>query len=167
MRVTLTDLRLGQFAAVDTPPVAQYPIRMELNATILLQAAIFFALLAWLSPVLFDPMLKLFEEREKRIVGASEEAKRLSGSADDAAKRLEEKTKEAQTEARKVLASLRASALEKEAQIVGAAKQAATTKLDEARSDLFEATEEARRSLKDDAKNLSSQIVEKVLGRAA
>ena len=39
--------------------------------------------------------------------------------------------------------------------------------IDEARGELFEATEEARRALKDDAKALSAQIVQKVLGRAA
>jgi F-type H+-transporting ATPase subunit b len=140
---------------------------VELNATIFLQAAIFFALLAWLSPVLFDPFLKLFEERERRIVGAAEDAKQLAGSADESAKKLEEKTREAQNEARKVLASLRAQANEKEQKIITDARAVASAKLDEARSDLFEASEEARRSLKDDAKALSSQIVEKVLGRAA
>jgi len=55
----------------------------------------------------------------------------------------------------------------KEAEIVGAAREKASTRLDEARSDLFEATEEARRQLRDEAKKLSGEIVEKVLGRAA
>jgi hypothetical protein len=66
-----------------------------------------------------------------------------------------------------VLAELRAQAQAKEAQIVAAAREKASVRLDEARSDLFEATEEARRSLKDDAKAISADIVQKVLGRAA
>lgn len=140
---------------------------MELNATLFLQAAIFFALLAWLSPVLFDPFLKLFDEREKRIVGASDEAKKLTGSAEDAARQLAEKTALAQADARKVLAELRAQAAVREQKIVADARTAAAARMDEAQSELFEATEEARRALKDEAKALSGQIVEKVLGRAA
>ena len=140
---------------------------MELNATIFLQMALFFTLLAWLSPMLFDPFMKLFEERERRIVGAADEAKRLAGSAEERTAMIAQKTAEAQVEARKVLAELRTKAQDREAQIIAAAREKATVRLDEARADLFEATEEARRSLRDDAKALSSEIVQKVLGRAA
>ena len=140
---------------------------MELNATIFLQMAVFFTLLAWLSPMLFDPFLRLFEERERRIVGAAEEAKLLGGAAEERGVLIAQRTAEAQAEARKVLAELRAQAQAKEAQIIAAAREKASLRLDEARSDLFEATEEARRSLKDDAKAISAEIVQKVLGRAA
>jgi F-type H+-transporting ATPase subunit b len=140
---------------------------VELNATIFLQAAIFFVLLGWLTPTLFDPFLKLFEERERRIVGAAHEAKRLSGSADERALLIEQKTKDAQAEARKVLSELRAKAAEREAEIVAAARSKAGERLEEARADLFETTEEARRALKEQAKGLSGDIAHKILGRAA
>lgn len=140
---------------------------MELNATIFLQAAIFFALLAWLSPVLFDPFMKLFDEREKRIVGAAAEAKKLAGSADESARTLQLKLQAAQADARQVLTDLRVQAQAAEARVIAAAREAASTKIDEAQGELFEATEDARIKLKDEAKALSSQIVEKVLGRAA
>src|SRR5438067_12345785 len=112
---------------------------MELNATVFLQMALFFALLAWLSPMLFDPFLRLFEEREKRIVGASEEAKKLAGSADEAAAQIERRTLDAQGDARKVLESHRLKARAREDEIVKAAREQAGTRLDEARADLFEA----------------------------
>ena len=140
---------------------------MELNATFFLQLVLFFALLAWLSPMLFDPFLRLFEEREHRITGAADEAKRLAGSADEAAARIAERTQQAQLEARQVLNDLRVKAAAREAEIIDAAREKASARLDEARADLFESTEEARRALRDEAKKLSSDIVEKVLGRAA
>lgn len=140
---------------------------MELNATFFLQLAIFFVLLGWLTPTLFQPFMKLFEERERRIVGASEEAKRLSGSADERAALIEAKTRDAQGEARKVLAELRNKAAEREAEIVATARAKAAERLEEARSDLFESTEEARRALKEQAKGLSGDIAQKILGRAA
>lgn len=140
---------------------------MELNATIFLQAAIFFALLAWLSPVLFDPFMKLFEEREKRIVGASDEAKKLAGSADESARALAQKMQAAQADARKVLTDLRTQAQAVEAKIIADARTAAAAKIEEAQGELFEATEAARKQLKDEAAALSGHIVQKVLGRAA
>ncbi len=140
---------------------------MELNATIFLQAAIFFVLLAWLTPTLFEPFLKLFEERERRIVGAAEEAKRLAGSADERAALIEAKTKDAQAEARRVRAALRAAAGEREAEIVAAARAKAGERLEEARADLFEAAEGARRELREQAKAISGDIAQKILGRAA
>lgn len=140
---------------------------MELNATIFLQAAIFFVLLGWLTPTLFQPFLKLFEERERRIVGAAEEAKRLSGSADERAALIEQKTRDAQADARRVLAGLRIKSAEREAEIIAAARSKAGERLEEARADLFEASEEARRTLREQAKGLSGDIAHKILGRAA
>jgi F-type H+-transporting ATPase subunit b len=140
---------------------------VELNATFLLQLAGFLLLVAWLTPFLFEPFLKLFEEREKRIVGAAEEAKRLGGSADERALLIEARTREAQAEARQVLAQFREKAQLREAEIIGAAREKAGERLEEARADLFAATETARRNLREEAKALSNDIVQKVLGRAA
>jgi F-type H+-transporting ATPase subunit b len=140
---------------------------MELNATIFLQMAVFFTLLAWLSPMLFDPFIKLFEERERRIVGAAIEAKQLAGAAQERTALIAHKTAEAQVEARKVLAELRAQGQQREAHIVADARAAAGVRLQQARTELSGATENARRSLQADAKALSNEIVLKVLGRAA
>lgn len=140
---------------------------MELNATLFLQLAVFFTLLAWLSPMLFDPFMRLFEERERRIVGAAEEAKKLSGSVEERTALIAQRTAAAQAEARALLVTLRARAQEREKEIIAAAREKAAARLDEARADLFEASEAARRNLKDDATALSGDIVKKVLGRAA
>lgn len=140
---------------------------MELNATFFLQLAVFFALLAWLSPVLFDPFLRLFEERERRIVGASEEAKKLVGSAEERTALIAQRTADAQAEARGVLVGLRARAQEREAEIVQAARDKASKRLDAARAELATATEAARKNLHDDARALAGEIAQKVLGRAA
>ena len=129
--------------------------------------AIFFTLLAWLSPMIFDPFVKLFEERERRIVGAAEEAKRLTGSAEETASAIEKRTQEAQADARRVLNDFRTQAQAREAEIIRVAREKATARIDEARAELFEASEDTRKKLKEDAKALSNEIVQKVLGRAA
>lgn len=140
---------------------------MELNATLLIQAAIVLGLMAWLSPMLFGPLMKVFDEREKRIHGAADEAKARLGSADEKSALVEQKTKEAQASARLVLNGLRDAAKVKEQAILDAAREAATQRLEDARAELFDATEVARKSLRDDSKAIADEIVKKVLGRTA
>lgn len=140
---------------------------MELNATILIQAVILLALFAWLSPMLFSPLMKVFDERDRRIHGAANEAKSYLGSADEKTAVVEQKTKEATVQARQILTQLREQALAAEATTLAAAREKATSRLDEARGELFEASEAARKALKADANVIADEIVKKVLGRAA
>ena len=140
---------------------------MELNATLLIQAAIVLGLMAWLSPMLFGPLMKVFDEREKRIHGAADEAKARLGSADEKSALVEQKTKEAQASARVVLVGLRDAAKVKEQAILDAARDAAAQRLEDARAELFDATESARKSLRADSKAIADEIVKKVLGRTA
>ncbi len=140
---------------------------MELNATILIQGIILLALFAWLTPMLFSPLLKVFDERDRRIYGAAHEAKQHLGSADVKIALVETKTKEAQASARVILADLRETAIAAEQVVLAGAREKAAHRLDEARSELFEASETARLALKADANAIADEIVKKVLGRAA
>ncbi len=140
---------------------------MELNATVLIQAVIILVLMAWLSPVLFGPVMKVFEERDRRIHGAADEAKRQLVSADEKTAVVEQKTKEAQQKARAVLVDLREQARAIEQGVLDQARDKAAARIDEARAELFEATETTRKALKGDANAIADEIVKKVLGRAA
>jgi F-type H+-transporting ATPase subunit b len=140
---------------------------MELNATFLLQLSMFLFLLAWLSNFLFGPLMKVFDEREKRIEGAAEEAKSFRASAEAAAGTIEEKLAAAQADARAVLGELREKGQDLERKHIDEARSAAQSRLEDARADLFAATEDARAELKSDVEKIADQIVEKVLGRAA
>ncbi len=140
---------------------------MELNATVLIQAIIVLVLMAWLSPVLFGPLMKVFEERERRTHGAAKDAEKYAGSANEKSAIVEQKTKEAQVEARNVLVQLREKASETEKAMIAKARESAASRLDEARAELFDATETARGALKGDANAIADEIVKKVLGRAA
>ena len=140
---------------------------MELNATIFIQAAILIGLMLWLGPVLFGPAMRLFDEREKRIHGAADEAKKQLSSAGEKSAVVEQRLQAAQAEARGVLASLREKAQEKERALVETARAEAAKRLDAARGELAKATDDARKSLSSDAATMADDIVKKVLGRAA
>ncbi len=157
----------GLLLALTPPCPSRTAADMELNATLLVQAVIILALMAWLTPMLFGPLLKVFDERERRIHGAAEEARKQLGSAGEKSALVEQKTKEAQADARVILTTLRDQAKAKEQQLLDDARDAANVRLAEARTELSGAADAARRSLKDDAKGIADDIVKKVLGRAA
>jgi F-type H+-transporting ATPase subunit b len=140
---------------------------MEFNVTFLLQLGIFLILLTVLSNVLWEPLLKLMDERERRIEGAAGEAKQLRAKAEAAAGTIEARMAEATADARKVLNDLREKGRKVELDLIESARSEAQTKLEDARADLFAATEDARGQLKDDANRLAADVVGKVLGRAA
>lgn len=140
---------------------------MEVNATFLLQLVLILLLLAWLSNFLFNPFLRLYDEREKRIEGAAEEAKALRAGADEKADLVESRMKTAQDEARQILRELREQGAAKEASIIDEARTSTQLRLDGARTELRSATQTARTQLQEDAKAMADEIVQKVLNRAA
>ena len=56
---------------------APQAINVDVDLTFLVQLVLFVGLTLVLKPMLFDPMLKLFEEREKRIDGAKLQARKI------------------------------------------------------------------------------------------
>jgi len=140
---------------------------VELNATIFIQAVILIALMLWLSPMLFGPALRLFDERDKRIHGAAEETKRQLSSASEKSVVVEQRLQAAQAEARGVLAGLRDKAQQNERTLIETARADAGKRLDGARAELFTATDEARKALEADAAAMADDIVKKILGRVA
>ncbi len=140
---------------------------MELNATFLIQAVILLLLIAWMSPVLFGPLLRVFDERERRTHGAAAEADAYRASADEKTAHVEQKTKEAQAKARVVLVSLREKAQEAERSQLAAAREKASARLEEARAELFATSQDARSALKVEADAIANEIVKKILGRVA
>lgn len=140
---------------------------MEINATLFIQLCGFLLLLGLLSEILFAPLLEMFDEREKRIVGAAETAKSLSSSTDDKARLIEEKLTAAQAEARAALAEIRQKGAAKQQALIDAAKADAQKKLEAARAELEKTSAEVQAGLKADVDKLANEIVETVLGRAA
>jgi F-type H+-transporting ATPase subunit b len=140
---------------------------LEINATLLLQLALFLVLLVWLSTFLTAPLMRIYDERERRIEGAADEALKLRDGVSEKAGLVDERLKEANAEARQVLDQLRKKGQEKERELLDAARDKAGGLLEDAQAELFAATEEIRGELKADAEKIAADIAGKVLGRAA
>ena len=140
---------------------------MELNGTLLIQLGFFLFLLAWLSGVLFGPLLELFEERERRIDGAKEEARQYKETAGQRALAIDGRLQDAQKAAREILADLKSEASHKERSIVEEAREQANAKLQEARQELESQMNGARQGLTEESEKIAQDMVVKILGRHA
>jgi len=132
---------------------------MEVNGTIFLQILIFLSLLLWLSRSLFAPLLRLFDEREKRIVGAKTESLELGSLADEKSKAFDLACDQARKSGKHTLSELK-QALEKEHQeALALMKARAKEKLDKAQSELLEQEKEVRKILTAASSSLADDIV--------
>src|SRR5579885_1463819 len=73
-------------------------VNLDFDATLLVQVGFIIVLWLVLKPVLFDPMLKLFEEREKRIEGAIKKARKIDEESAEAKARYDEAMAKARSE---------------------------------------------------------------------
>ncbi len=137
---------------------------MEINITILIQIGLFLFLFGWLSQFLFAPFMRLFDERERRIEGAKHEAVELQEAAQQKLQMAEEKVRSAQSEARQVLAELKAEGLSHQRNILDSARAGAQEKLTEARAILAHESQGAQAKLSGEVKQISELLLAKVLG---
>jgi F-type H+-transporting ATPase subunit b len=138
---------------------------VDFDATVLGQIVLFVVLLLILKPVLFDPMLKLFEEREKRILGAKLQARKLDEGAVGALTKYESSMQQARTAGNAERDKLRAEGTKTENEILAKVRATTTQTLDDGRKRLAEELLSVRASLKADAKGLAKELAGRVLGR--
>src|SRR5689334_21072842 len=93
-------------------------VEVDLDLTVLGQMALFVVLMLVLKPLLFDPMLKLFEEREKRIDGAKLEAREMDKQSAGALSKYETAMAKARGEANVERDKLRAEGAKVEHEIL-------------------------------------------------
>ncbi|MBU2552613.1 MAG: ATP synthase F0 subunit B [Proteobacteria bacterium] len=120
---------------------------ISINATLVVQVVNFLILIWILNKILFKPIFRIMDEREKTVTGARAEMKRLRVEAEHKSRALENQLKEARqnasaerdeayqtakAEANEIMAQARGKANEH----VGAVQAEAQKKVDKARKDL-------------------------------
>jgi F-type H+-transporting ATPase subunit b len=140
---------------------------VEVNATIFVQIFIFLMLLMWLSPTLFAPVLRLFEERERRIVGAREDAVKMTDLALEKANTFDSEYSKARLAAREALADLKRQADLESSQVIEQAKLKARQKLELAQKDLAKQEAMVRQELSSASDAIAKDIVNSLLSAKA
>ena len=74
-------------------------VEVDFDATMLVMVGIFIFLWIVLKPLLFDPMLKLFEERERRVDGAKLMARKIDEKSASALTQYENEMQKARASA--------------------------------------------------------------------
>jgi F-type H+-transporting ATPase subunit b len=144
---------------------AEGGVNVDLDASLIVQIGLFLFLLVVLKPLLFDPMLKLFEEREKRIEGTRREASKedeRSAKAKAKADAIVGKGREAGAAERD---ALRAEGAKREAELMAQVRAATAATLEQGRAAIGEEARVARTKLTADAAGLARGIASRVLGR--
>ncbi len=145
--------------------VAPQAISVDFDTTFLLQIVLFVALTLVLKPLLFDPMLKLFEEREKLTDGAKAQARRMDEKSVTALAEYETAMADARAGANAEREKVRAEGLKREQEILTSVREATAKVLDEGKRAAQAEAERARTALSADANVLARDLADRVLGR--
>ncbi len=141
------------------------PITVDLDLTFVVQLVLFVGLTLILKPVLFDPMLKLFEEREKRIDGAKVQARHMDEKSATALAKYEEEMAKARAAANAERDKIRAAALKREQDILAEVRAATTKTLEDGKRAVQTEAQRARAALKIEAAAMARDLAGRVLGR--
>lgn len=139
---------------------------MEINATILVQIFLVVALLLWLSPSLFAPIMRLFDERERRIFGAKEESALMNREALEMSQVFDQKLEEARLGARQILTELKVDADREQAQVLAEVRAEAKVKLDKAESELLHEEKRVRAELALAKDEMAEEIVKSLMAKS-
>jgi F-type H+-transporting ATPase subunit b len=137
---------------------------LEINYWFFAQLANFLILLFILNKILFQPLLRLFKEREDSTKGFLEEAKKMGEEQDDVLNQLEKKLAEGRSEAKKIFDGFSKEGVDQQKSAVESAQNESVEINRKAKADLESATEKASQSLKSDIETFSKQIVAKLVG---
>lgn len=140
-------------------------VSVDFDKTLFVQVGLFVVLWLVLKPLLFDPMLKLFEEREKKIEGTIADARKIDLQSADAKATYDEALTKARAAGALERDRLRAEGIKKEKELLTAARVASQQKIDEGRTQSLKEVDAARSDLSKERQVLARDVAARVLGR--
>lgn len=140
-------------------------INLALDLTFLAQFVLFGVFITLLKPLLFDPLLKVFEEREKRTEGAKADAREMDKQAADLLTRYEAEIEKIRREAGREREELRAETAKLEAKIMAEAREESAKILEAGKARIAAEMSTLRAELQKQTPALAAEIASKVVGR--
>lgn len=140
-------------------------VTVDLDASLLVQIGLFVVLLVILKPLLFEPMLRLFEEREKRIEGTRREASKEDERSAKALAKYEAILNKAREAGGAERDALRAEGTKKEAETMARVRTTVANTIEQGRAGLANDAKSTRAALVSEAAILGRSIASRVLGR--
>ncbi len=145
--------------------MAQGAVDVDFDLSVLGQVVLFLILMLVLKPVLFEPMLKLFEEREKRIDGVKSDARKTDAESAEAETKYHTELHRVREAANGERDKLRSEAVRTENEILARVRESTTKTLEEGRQKAAGEAAQARTALREQSRVLARDIASRVLGR--
>ena len=154
-------------ASIDDGLLAAAPqaISVDFDATFLVQLVLMAGLTLVLKPLLFDPMLRLFEERERWIDGAKLQARKIDEKSANALAKYESELAKTRAAANAEREKIRAEAVRREQEILGAVRTSTTKMIEDGKRAAEAEAARVRVTLKDGTGVLARDLAGRVLGR--
>ncbi len=140
-------------------------IQLEINATFIAQFVLFGLFVSLLKPLLFDPLLRVFEERERRTDGAKKKARAMDAEAGKLLQRYETALAQVRREAGVERERLRAETAKLEARIMAEARAETALIIETGKARIAAEVAGLRRELSTRKPELEAQIASRILER--
>ena len=140
-------------------------VTVDLDLTLFVQLGFFLVLLFVLKPTLFDPMMRLFEEREKRIEGTRHEATKEDERSAKALAKYEAICAKGRDAGAVERDALRAEGTKREQEIMSQVRAEVAATLEQGRAAIAAETKAARKDLEGEVRLLGRATASRVLGR--
>lgn len=147
------------------PHLLASAISVDFDLTFLAQFVLFAAFITVLKPLLFDPLLKVFEERERRTEGAKKEAREMDAEAGELRTRYEAALEKVRAEAGRDREKQRTEAAALEAKIMAEARVEAARILETGKARIAADVAELKKELDLVRPELAAQIASRILDR--
>lgn len=138
----------------------------DFDLTFLLQMVLFAALIVVLRPLLFDPVLRVFDERERRTEGARGSARAMQEEAGELLSRYEKELAKVHEVARQERDRMRTETAKVESEVMAQARENANRILEQGRQRLERERQQIEFALGQQAERLARNMAEAVLGRS-
>lgn len=140
-------------------------VNLDFDMTVVAQMVFLAILVIILKPLLFEPMLKLFEERERRSDGARLAARKLDERAGELLKGYEAELDKVRRSANAEREMVRAEAQVVEAKIVGDARAETAAFLERGKRAMLQEVQALRSELFGQTAELGQQLASRVIDR--
>jgi F-type H+-transporting ATPase subunit b len=161
----LHDQSISMVASFPLASIARGAVEVDFDLTVLGQAVAFSILIIILKPLLFDPLLKVFEERERRTDGAKVLARRMDEQAGELLRRYDTELEKVRRIAGEEREHLRSEGQKVEARIMSETREEVAKILNEGRAKIRAEADQLRRDLKTQIPLIAREVAGQAIGR--
>jgi F-type H+-transporting ATPase subunit b len=140
-------------------------VNIDFDLTFIAQMVVFALLMVVLKPLVFDPVLKLFEEREKRTDGAKADAREMQEKAGALLRKYETELEKVHQVAAQERDRIRAETARLEADQMHQARAVASKIIEDGRTRIQKESQAVKFELGQSSERLARDIASRVLGR--